>query len=314
MRRFARLTAIAVLLILCLLEAASRYMLDYSLKPENRGKDLEGSYAFMYERYPYLHPWVDSLRQASALCDTFVRAADGTRLHALYVRAVPASTRTAVIVHGYTDNAIRMLMIGHLYSHELGYNILLPDLRYSGLSEGDHFQMGWNDRTDLLQWMDVAHSLYGDSTTLVVHGISMGAATTMMASGELPQRPYVRCYVADCGYTSVWDEFQHQLKEQFHLPAFPLLYTTDWLCRQKYGWGFREASALKQVARCPLPMLFIHGEADTFVPTTMLLDLYQAKPAPKDLWIAPDSEHALSYRDHTQEYVRRVRIFTEKYM
>ena len=126
---------------------------------------------------------------------------------------------------------------------------------------------------------------------MVVHGISMGAATTMMVSGDVNQEgnlmPFVKCFVEDCGYTSVWDEFRGELKGQFGLPAFPLLHTASLLCQLEYGWNFREASALKQVARCQLPMLFIHGESDTFVPTEMVYSLYKVKPGPKALWIAP---------------------------
>lgn len=291
----------------------SLYMLDYSLKPENRGQDIDSSYLFMFERYPYLESWVDSLEQGKFLKDTFMTGHDGTRLHAYYIYAPDTTDATAVIVHGYTDNAVRMFMIGHLYNKELGYNVLLPDLHYSGLSGGDHFQMGWNDRLDVLDWMDVANSIFGDSTQMVVHGISMGAATTMMVSGE-EQKPFVRCFVEDCGYTSVWDEFAHELKGRFGLPEFPLLHVANWLCRVKYGWDFKEASAEKQVAKCNYPMLFIHGDKDDFVPTWMVYDVYDAKPMPKELWVVPGSEHALSYMDNIDAYVERVRTFTDKYI
>lgn len=135
--------------------------------------------------------------------------------------------------------------------------------------------------------MNIANEIFGDSTQMVVHGISMGGATTMMVSGE-KQQPYVKCFVEDCGYTSVWDEFSHELKSSFHLPAFPLMYTTSWLCEKKYGWNFKEASSLKQVEKCELPMLFIHGDKDTYVPTWMVYPLYEAKPEPKELWIVPE--------------------------
>lgn len=110
-----------------------------------------------------------------------------------------------------------MMMIGYMYNKELGFNILLPDLRDTGLSGGDAIQMGWLDRKDVIQWMDTANEIYGDSTRMVVHGISMGAATTMMVSGE-PQPGYVKCFVEDCGYTNVWDQFSKELKAQFGLP------------------------------------------------------------------------------------------------
>jgi len=262
-----------------------------------------------------------------ALKDFYIENDHGETLHALYVAAARPTDKTAVIVHGYTDNAVRMLMIGYLYSKEMGFNILLPDLYGHGMSEGNHVQMGWKDRLDVLQWTETADELFGRnhadsiasrSTKMVVHGISMGAATTMMVSGEVEhgqyQQPFIKCFVEDCGYTSVWDEFRGELKEQFGLPAFPLLHTASWLCRQEYGWDFREASALEQVKKCTLPMLFIHGDADTFVPTWMVYPLYEAKPEPKELWIVPGATHAMSYKDYPQEYTEHVKKFVGKYI
>ena len=156
-----------------------------------------------------------------------------------YARASRPTRRTAIIVHGYTDNAIRMFHIGYLYNHSLNYNILLPDLRYTGLTEGDAIQMGWLDRKDVLQWIDTAPALFGDSLKAVVHGISMGAATTMMVSGEKTPE-YITCFVEDCGYTSVWDQFSKELKGLFGLPPFPLLYTASWICQLQNGWNFRK--------------------------------------------------------------------------
>ena len=104
----------------------------------------------------------------------------------------------------------------------------------------------------------------------------------------------------------MWDEFDGQLKEQFGLPTFPLLYTTSLLCRLCYGWSFSEASALNEVAKCPYPMLFIHGDKDTFVPTEMVYRLYDAKPEPKALWVVSDTEHAQSYKTHQAEYTVKV--------
>ena len=290
------------------------YLLRYSLRPDAAmASKNASSYEYMYAEYPFLLGWVDSLRARDALRDTTIVGQEGERLHALYAWAPEPTDRTAVIVHGYTDNAVRMLMIGYMYNHDLGFNILLPDLHYHGQSEGRAIRMGWRDRLDVLQWMEVAHAIFGGRTQMVVHGISMGAATTMMVSGEeLP--PYVRCFVEDCGYTSVWDEFSKELKEQFSLPAFPLLNVASGLCELKYGWNFREASALDQVARCDRPMLFIHGDADDYVPTWMVYPLYEAKPGEKELWIVPGAAHAVSYRDNREEYTRRVGEFVGKYV
>ena len=103
----------------------------------------------------------------------------------------------------------------------MDFNILLPDLRNTGLSGGNAIQMGWLDRKDVTQWMEVANRIYGDSTSMVVHGISMGAATTMMVSGEA-QPDYVKCFVEDCGYTSVWDQFFQRIERTIRLASIPV--------------------------------------------------------------------------------------------
>ncbi|NDV81185.1 alpha/beta hydrolase [Bacteroides sp. 51] len=289
------------------------YLIDYALVSNSSGKNIVESYHYMEKTYPFVDEWLDSLQQTNALKDTTITNRKGKQLHAYYVAASQPTAKTAVIVHGYTDNAIRIMQIGYMYSHDLSYNILLPDLQNHGLSEGEAIQMGWKDRLDVLQWMEMANQIYGDSARMVVHGISMGAATTMMVSGE-QQEDYVKCFVEDCGYTSVWDEFSQELEVQFSLPEFPLLHAASWLCKQKYGWDFKEASALNQVKKCSLPMFFIHGDADTYVPTWMVYPLYEAKPDPKELWIVPGAAHAAAYKDNKEEYTARVKAFVDKYI
>ena len=314
MKRIVRNVVVVILLLIAIVVGGSLYLLSYSLTPDATMRAKKASsYIYMYDEYPFLKSWVDSLESAGALRDTTIIAPEGERLHALYAAAPEPTDKTAVIVHGYTDDAVRILMIGYLYNHDLGYNILLPDLYYHGKSEGRAIRMGWKDRLDVLRWMDVANEFFGGHTQMVVHGISMGAATTMMVAGE-DQKPYVKCFVEDCGYTSVWDQFAKELKGQFGLPAFPLLDMASWLCDLKYGWNFREASALEQVKKSQLPMFFIHGDADDYVPTEMVYPLYEAKPGEKDLWVVPGARHALSYRDNRTEYTRRVGKFVGKYI
>lgn len=291
----------------------SFYLVDYALKsaPESHRKN----WGKAMDWYPELKPWLDSIKTEGAWSDTFAIMPDGLRAHAVCIKSRKAEGRTAVVVHGYTNNSIDMLHIARIYNKEMHYNVVLPDLHGHGLSQGDDIQMGWFDRLDVLKWIGLAPKMFstvGDSMRLVVHGISMGAATTMCVSGECTP-DYVKCFVEDCGYTSAWDEFAHELRGRFSLPEFPLLYTASWLTQAKYGWSFKEASPLKQVAKCKKPMFFIHGDKDTFVPTWMVYPLYEAKPQPKQLWIAPGSEHAFAYRDHREEYIKKVEAFVGKY-
>lgn len=314
-KAYYKLVDLSIVLAIVLF-GAGLYMLDYSLTPSHRGKNEKESHTYIKENYPQIVPWLDSLQLHKALRDTFIVNCKGIRLHAYYAEAPQPTRKTAVILHGYTDNAIRMLMIGYLYNHDLGYNILLPDLQYHGQSGGKAMQMGWKDRWDVLKWINVSRSLFGgkaDSSAIVVHGISMGAATAMSVSGEtLPFN--IKCFVEDCGYTSVWEEFSGELKNQFHLPEFPILYVADFLCHVKYGWGFKDASPIRQIAKCQLPMLFIHGDKDTFVPTQMVYRLYETKPGEKELWVVPGVGHAQSYKEFPEEYTRTVSSFVNQYM
>lgn len=349
MKRTLRILVVVIVAALVVVGAGSVYMLNYSLYPGlNKGRDIAASYDRLFHSYPYLEAWVDSLRDAGALQDLYLtddgiildgpstqggqqmpNATGSHTLHALYIPAAQPTGNTAIVIHGYTDCAVNMLMIGHIYSHALGYNVLLPDLHGHGLSYGDDIRMGWLDRLDVLSWADEISRLLGDDARMVVHGISMGAATTMMLAGEVEHgevqhgeverdadqpRPYLRCFVEDCGYTSVWDEFAYELRGIFHLPAFPLMYSTSLLCRLRLGWSFGEASALRQVEQCTRPMLFIHGDADTYVPTAMVYPLYEAKPEPKELWIVPGVAHAQAFKTFPEEYTQRVCDFVRRYL
>lgn len=305
--------AIVVAVLLVATIGGSFYMLDYALAPDEERTDTAKSFRMLVEKYPEVKPWLDSLNQRGALRDTFIIMPTGERHHGYFVRQAsdPITTKrppVAIMVHGWRDNAIKFMMIARIYE-QAGCHVLMPDLHAHGLSEGESIQMGWKDRKDVLHWISVASELFG-ADDFVVHGVSMGAATTMCVCGEkMPECVKNIRFIEDCGYTSVWDEFKYELKEEFDLSPFPLLYATSLLCKIKYGWSFGEASPLKQVKKCPYPMLFIHGDNDTFVPSWMVHPLYEAKQGEKELWITKGTEHARSYKDYPEEYVKMIKGF-----
>lgn len=289
------------------------YLTTIALQPAKGQKDLVESKRRISKDYPFVGKWLDSLNQVKALKDTFIYNKDNIKLHAQYVRSAKKTNKTAVIVHGYTDNSMLIMQIAYLYSKDLNFNILVPDLQFHGLSEGDEVQMGWKDRLDVLEWMNLANQIYGGNTQMVIHGISMGAATTMMVSGE-QQEPFVKCFIEDCGYTSVWDQFKKELKEDYSLPSFPILNCASWITDLRFGWNFEEASAIKQVSKCNYPMFFIHGNEDHYVPTKMVNEVYRAKSKPKEIWIVDGAAHAVSYKNNKEEYTNKVREFVNKYI
>lgn len=311
-----RLLSVIILLQLMItggiVYAISYYLIDYALRTEAGEERLKLTDEWLSTLYPDVAEWKDSLSRTGALRDTFIVADDSTRMHAYYVMAKKPTNRTAIVIHGYTDNALNWLPIGYLYCHDLEYNILLPDLRFAGQSGGTHIQMGWLDRLDVMRWITVAYNIFGKDLQMVVHGVSMGGATTMMLSGENTPAS-VKCFVEDCGYSSVWGQFKEGL-EKMYLPTFPILHCASAICKHRYGWSFSEADCVTQVMKCHKPMLFIHGDKDSYVPFWMLDEVYNAKPQPKEMWVAPGSEHALSYHDHPRMYTKIVAEFVGKYI
>lgn len=313
----ARLISIVTACIIALFSISSclvgKYMCNYALLPQEHDNDLEGDRRKTESRYPGIIKWYDDLHETGIFRDTTITGEGGFKLHAVFAPAVKPEEAegAAIVIHGYTDNHICFLNLVRMYRDSLNYNVMVPDLHYHGKSEGRAVQMGWLDRLDIIRWIDVTRNVW-QNDFMVIHGVSMGGATTMMVSGEdLPE--YVGAFVNDCGYSSVWNQFAHNLKQSFHLPAFPVLHSASSVCRRRYGWSFKEASSLNQLAKCERPMLFIHGEKDDYVPTKDVYKNYEAKSKGyKELWIAPGSEHAMSYKDHPAEYTKRVREFLSK--
>ncbi len=310
-KKTIKVLSIGIFVITALVCGGSFYMLDYALGSDKLFYD--SYYEMLYQEDPDIKPWTDSLKNNSRLRDTTVVLPNGEHSHALYVRHKTARGRTAILVHGYKDCAVKMLPYAKLY-YDMGMNILLPDLHGHGKSDGDNIQMGWKDRLTIEEWMQIAARAFTspvDTTRIYLHGISMGAATVMNVAGDNP--PCLVATVEDSGFTSAWDEFAQELSNRFSLPPFPIMYTTSKLCEMRYGWSFGEAAPLKQVAKARCPMLFIHGDADDFVPTSMVYPLYEAKRGYKERWITPGSEHVRSLHDHPVEYRQRVRSFISRW-
>jgi fermentation-respiration switch protein FrsA (DUF1100 family) len=208
-----------------------------------------------------------------------IQSVDQLKLNAYSIKNQKESNKWAIIFHGYSSDGLQMTKYAkHFY--DMGYNVLIPDARGHGKSEGDYIGMGWHDRLDVVSWIDNTVQLNNDAE-IVLFGVSMGGATVMMASGEeLPTN--VKAIIEDCGYSSVWGEFSYQLKAIFHLPAFPIMYFASAVTKLKADYTLGEADTVKQVAKSQTPMLFIHGSNDTFVPSSMLNEVYEAANVPKE--------------------------------
>lgn len=243
--------------------------------------------------------------------DETLTSFDNLNLHAYKVLNQNDSNKWVITVHGYTSEGINMSSYAKNY-YDIGYNVLIPDLRSHGLSEGDYIGMGWDDRLDIIDWINTILE-YNPNAEIVLHGVSMGAATVSMVSGEdLPSN--VKAIVADCGYTSVWDEFAYQLDDLFSLPEFPILNVSSLVAKVRAGYFLGEASTLKQVAKSKTPILFIHGDEDDFVPYYMMEKLYNATSSEKEMLTIKNAGHAKASEVDPETYWTTVSNFTSKYI
>lgn len=172
--------------------------------------------------------------------------------------------------------------------------------------------MGWPERLDIVAWIE--RIVQADpEARILVFGESMGAATAMNVAGEsLPAN--VKCIIEDCGYTSVWDEFSLQLKDVFGLPSFPLLDVANLVCNVRAGYDFHKASSVEQLKHATVPMLFIHGDQDTFVPYSMLDQNYDACASKvKQKLTIHGATHAKSAQVDPELYWNTVDNFLDEY-
>lgn len=232
-------------------------------------------------------------------------------LHANYIFPTNQSDVFVLIIHGYTSSPRGMGIYAQKY-HEIGYNVILPSLNGHADSEQETITMGWQDRLDVLDWINFIVENYPNSK-IVIHGESMGAATTMMVTGEsLPNN--VKVAVADCGYTSVWDIFSNKIKHNFKMHEFPTLYCANTVNKIYSGFDFKEASSIEQLKKSKTPTIFIHGEKDTFVPYEMLDKVYNAAACEKDKVTIPNSPHARNACANPDLYWSSILDFINKYI
>ncbi|MDR2687366.1 MAG: alpha/beta hydrolase [Oscillospiraceae bacterium] len=214
----------------------------------------------------------------------------GERLHAdMFLNEKPSDV-WFICLHGYTSCPRDFGGAAKIYHDDWGCNVLLPYLCAHGDSESKYVSMGWLDRIDIAAWIDYLVREY-DHPQIVLHGVSMGAAAAMMTTGEdLP--PNVACAIADCGYTSFWDEYVLQAKVTLRQPAFPGVYALNTVVRRRLGFSMKEASCVEQLKKSKTPTLFIHGEDDEFVPFWMLDQVYGACAAEKGKLLVANAGHA----------------------
>jgi fermentation-respiration switch protein FrsA (DUF1100 family) len=298
----------AAIAILALLTAFICYMKVFYAPPFK--KPAEDEYEIpegeIYEAFrDEMVGWVKEVRAMGGE-HIMIKSFDGLLLSGMYYEYEKGAV-TELLFHGYQGYAERDLSGGVKRCFALGRNALIIDQRAHGESDGMTITFGINEAKDCLSWIDYAVKRFGDDCKLIITGISMGASTVMMAAGEkLPEN--VVCVLADCGYTSA-KEIIKKVIDEMGLPS-KLLYPFVKLGAKTFGGFDPDAnSPLEAMKRCKVPVIFIHGEADDYVPEEMSRINYEACNSKKELVLIPGAGHGLAYPVAPEQYVEAMKKF-----
>lgn len=253
-------------------------------------------------------------RESQHFDEVRIKAGDGIELVGYYLPSEKPADKIVIGCHGYTTSAMKSYSSHAQFFHEAGFDVLIVDARAHGQSGGKYVGFGVLDRYDLLQWIRYVKKKLGEDKKILLHGTSMGAATVLMASGFDEVQNDVKGIIADCGFTSPYDIFAHVLKKDYHLPPFPIMNINDVMCRKTAGYSFREYSTLEAMKTNKIPVLFIHGSNDKFVPPYMSKQNFEAAVCEKQILIVENAGHGSSYFENKPLYEETEKKFIEKYM
>lgn len=273
-----------------------------------RGKDLpwldkaaleKTSYGRFYEHISAADQW---LHQHDAQ-DLWIKSTDGLKLHGLWIPA-QQQRGTIILAHGYRSCYLADFgLVLDLY-HNLGLNLLIPDQRCHGKSEGRYITFGVKESEDILQWIDYHNKALGAFPT-VLSGLSMGASTVMyLADKALPVN--VCGIIADCGFTSPKEIISLVYKRTVHLWPVPSMLAAELFARLFAGFSLSAKDTRTTLSGSKLPILMVHGKADKFVPCKMSEEAYALCRSPKQLILAEDAGHGVSFLHIPEQYTAAV--------
>lgn len=238
--------------------------------------------------------------------DCYTVSVDGYKLHAAYYEA-DKNAPLEIMFHGYKSIAIRDYCGAMKETLDAGRNVLLVDQRAHGQSEGRCLTFGIKERFDCVSWVDFACKKFGKDKKIVLVGVSMGAATVLMASGlKLPEN--VVGIIADSGYTSP-EAIIKKVIGNMKLPVnvfYPFVYLG---ARIFGGFNLHETTCPKALQNCKIPVLIYHGEQDYFVPCEMSKEIYNAVKSKKYMLTIPGAGHGLGFIIDNENYNKKLDEF-----
>ncbi len=263
----------ALLFIFLLVVIIGEILLSISLKRDSLiGKIVAKETKKAYKSFKIDLDWWKSFKLEEECVTSF----DGKKLYPMILKSDVKSDKVAIVIHGYYAKFQEMNKYAEMF-YDMGYNVVITQNRAHGKSEGRFIGMGWLDRLDMLEVINMCIEKFGKNCEIDVFGLSMGASTVCMLAGEnLPIN--VKHLISDCAYASVFEQFKYVYKSQTNLPANGLANLLNYYAKFRAGYSIKNADARLQLPKCKVPILFIHGEKDIFVPYSNLQELYDSTP------------------------------------
>ena len=226
--------------------------------------------------------------------DVYITSEDGLKLHGTLFPAPDNGKKYVIGIHGFQSHAWNEYAPHIEFYRSIGFGMLLPDDRAHGESEGEYITMGVKDRRDCISWAKYLVERFGEDTKILLHGVSMGGATVLSASGEADLPSQVLGTVSDCGFSSARESFACQIERLYHIPPAFIVRVCQWYAKHKAGFDFMEARPIDQVRHAKVPILFVQGKDDVMVPEFMARKLYEACSSEKKLLVVENANHAES--------------------
>ena len=239
----------------------------------------------------------------------YTKSFDGLRLAARYFDV--GTHKTVILFHGYRSSANRDFSCAVKLYCNAGFNVLIADQRSHGKSEGRLITFGVKERYDVLSWVNYYMQNIDKNAEIVLGGMSMGATTVLLASG-LTLPPNVKGIIADCGFTSPTAIIKKVARQTFHINAGFFLPVMDIMCRITGRFGIYGVSTEKALAKTKLPVLFIHGKSDNFVPCEMSRRGYKSAAGEKEILLVDGADHGMSYLIDTKTVEEHLLGFLKK--
>lgn len=235
----------------------------------------------------------------------YAKSFDGLRLAGNYYNN--NSDTTILLFHGYRSDGKFDFSCAVKFYFELGLNVLVVDQRANGESEGKYITFGIKERRDVLSWIELINQKYAPKYVFI-SGVSMGATSVMMASNlNLPEN--VKGIIADCGYTSAPEIIKRVSLRAFKINATPILPALNLMCKVLGRFNLYETTTQKSLSESEIPIFFIHGMRDDFVPCEMTKRSYESARGKKYMHLVEEADHGISFLVDTKNIQDKITVF-----